>query len=113
MATRWPGPAGRPLHPGRACYSAWAIVFRVYARRSQFRSPCAGVSGCRVAFSVRKGILFMAIGGQGRMREEKIYLTPEGKAEMEAKLHYLRTVKRPQVADYIHEAKEAGDVSES
>jgi transcription elongation factor GreA len=55
----------------------------------------------------------MAIGGQGRMREEKIYLTPEGKAEMEAKLHYLRTVKRPQVADYIHEAKEAGDVSES
>jgi transcription elongation factor GreA len=55
----------------------------------------------------------MAIGGQGRMREEKIYLTPEGKAEMEAKLHYLRTVKRPQIADYIHEAKEAGDVSES
>jgi transcription elongation factor GreA len=55
----------------------------------------------------------MAIGGQGRMREEKIYLTPEGKAEKEARLHYLRTVRRPQVADYIHEAKEAGDVSES
>jgi transcription elongation factor GreA len=55
----------------------------------------------------------MGIGGQGRMREEKIILTPEGKAEKEARLHYLRTVKRPQVADYIHEAKEAGDVSES
>lgn len=48
------------------------------------------------------------------MREgEKIYLTPQGKAEKEARLHYLRTVKRPQVADYIHEAKEAGDISES
>jgi len=55
----------------------------------------------------------MAVGGQGRMREEKIYLTPEGKAEKEAKLHFLRTVKRPQVADYIHDAKEAGDISES
>jgi transcription elongation factor GreA len=55
----------------------------------------------------------MATGGQGRMREDKIYLTPEGKAEKEARLHHLRTVKRPQIADYIHEAKEAGDVSES
>lgn len=56
----------------------------------------------------------MAMGGQGRMREgEKIYLTPQGKAEKEARLNFLRTVRRPQVADYIHEAKEAGDISES
>jgi len=56
----------------------------------------------------------MATGEQGRMREgEKIYLTPQGKAEKEARLHFLRTVRRPQVADYIHEAKEAGDISES
>lgn len=56
----------------------------------------------------------MTTNGQGRLREgEKIYLTPEGRAEKEARLHFLRTVKRPQVADYIHEAKEAGDISES
>lgn len=55
----------------------------------------------------------MAIGGQGRMRDEKIPLTAEGMAEKKARLDYLLTVKRPQVADYIHEAKEAGDVSES
>src|SRR5579885_3359074 len=48
----------------------------------------------------------MAIGGQGRMRDEKIPLTAEGMAEKKARLDYLLTVKRPQVADYIHEAKE-------
>jgi transcription elongation factor GreA len=56
----------------------------------------------------------MTANGQGRLRDgEKIYLTPEGKAEKEARLHFLRTVKRPQVADFIHEAKEAGDISDS
>ena len=32
---------------------------------------------------------------------------------MKERLDYLRNVKRREVADYIHEAKEAGDISES
>ncbi len=45
--------------------------------------------------------------------KEKIPLTREGYEEKKARLHYLITERRQQVADYIHEAKEAGDVSES
>jgi len=59
----------------------------------------------------------MTIGGQSDTNaksEQKVYhLTPEGYAKMQEKLDYLRTVKRKEVADYIHEAKEAGDISES
>src|SRR5438552_13322378 len=60
----------------------------------------------------------MSIGGQSEASqarpERKIYrLTPDGYAKMQEKLEYLRTVKRKEIADYIHEAKEAGDISES
>ena len=57
----------------------------------------------------------MSIGGQSDPRSDrKIYrLTPEGFARMKERLDYLRDVKRREVADYIHEAKEAGDISES
>src|SRR5881396_1779176 len=60
----------------------------------------------------------MSIGGQSEASqarpERKIYrLTPEGFAKKKERLEYLRTVKRKEIADYIHEAKEAGDVSES
>jgi transcription elongation factor GreA len=57
----------------------------------------------------------MSIGGQSDARSErKIYrLTPEGFAKKQERLDYLRNVKRKEVADYIHEAKEAGDISES
>ncbi|MBF6590706.1 MAG: transcription elongation factor GreA [Ktedonobacterales bacterium] len=54
--------------------------------------------------------------GQNSMRPgevEKIPLTPEGFEEKKARYHYLITERRQQVADYIHEAKEAGDISES
>ncbi|HEX6122186.1 MAG TPA: hypothetical protein VFY89_03445, partial [Ktedonobacterales bacterium] len=44
---------------------------------------------------------------------EKIPLTREGYEEKKARLHFLVTERRQQVADYIHEAKEAGDISES
>jgi transcription elongation factor GreA len=44
---------------------------------------------------------------------EKIPLTRGGYEEKKARLSYLLTERRQQVADYIHEAKEAGDVSES
>jgi len=57
----------------------------------------------------------MSIGGQSDARpERKIYqLTPEGFAKKKERLEYLRTIKRKEIADYIHEAKEAGDISES
>jgi transcription elongation factor GreA len=45
--------------------------------------------------------------------KEKIPLTREGYEEKKARLHFLITERRQQVADYIHEAKEAGDISES
>ncbi len=57
----------------------------------------------------------MSIGGQSDARSERrVYrLTPEGYAKKKERLDYLRTVKRKEVADYIHEAKEAGDITES
>ncbi|GCE48573.1 transcription elongation factor GreA [Thermosporothrix hazakensis] len=57
----------------------------------------------------------MTIGGQSDTNSErKVYrLTPEGYAKMKERLDYLRNVKRKEAADYIHEAKEAGDISES
>src|SRR6266550_6357995 len=60
----------------------------------------------------------MSIGGQSEASqaksEQKVYrLTPEGFAKRQERLEYLRTVKRKEVADYIHDAKEAGDISES
>jgi transcription elongation factor GreA len=57
----------------------------------------------------------MSIGGQSDAKSErKIYLlTPEGYAQKKDRLNYLRDVRRREVADYIHEAKEAGDISES
>ncbi len=55
----------------------------------------------------------MSIGGQSES-EQKVYrLTPEGYAKNKERLEYLRTIKRKEIADYIHEAKEAGDISES
>ena len=57
----------------------------------------------------------MSIGGQSDAKSDrKVYrLTPEGFAKKKEELEYLRTVKRKEIADYIHEAKEAGDISES
>lgn len=57
-----------------------------------------------------------AAAGQQSLRageKEKIPLTREGFEEKKARLHFLVTERRLQVADYIHEAKEAGDISES
>lgn len=57
-----------------------------------------------------------AINGHTSARvsdKEKIPLTREGYEEKKARLQFLVTERRQQVADYIHEAKEAGDISES
>lgn len=44
---------------------------------------------------------------------EKHYLTPEGKAQLEEKLNYYKTVKRPEVVKRIGIAREFGDLSEN
>lgn len=41
------------------------------------------------------------------------YLTLEGRQKLEEELHFLETVRRPEVAAAIHEAKMDGDVSEN
>ena len=57
----------------------------------------------------------MNIGGQSDIKSErKVYrLTPSFYVKTKERLDYLRNVKRREIADYIHEAKEAGDISES
>jgi transcription elongation factor GreA len=47
------------------------------------------------------------------MTQQETFLTPEGYQKLEEELHYLKTVRRPEVADAIHEAKMDGDVSEN
>ncbi len=47
------------------------------------------------------------------MAAKPVYLTPEGKKKLEEELHYLRTVRRQEVAAAIQSAKEEGDLSEN
>jgi len=48
------------------------------------------------------------------MAEDKpIFLTAEGRAKLEEELRELVEVRRPEVADKIHQAKMDGDVSEN
>lgn len=47
------------------------------------------------------------------MINQETYLTPEGRQKLEDELQYLTTVRRPEVAAAIHEAKMDGDVSEN
>mgnify|MGYP005765248069 FL=1 len=44
---------------------------------------------------------------------EKHYLTPEGKKQLEDKLNYYKTVRRPNVVKRIGIAREFGDLSEN
>ena len=45
--------------------------------------------------------------------DKPVYLTAEGKVELEERLNYLKSVRRPEVADRIQQAKLDGDISES
>jgi len=47
------------------------------------------------------------------MADKSIFLTPEGKRKLEAELEYLCSVRRREVAERIHAAKEGGDIMES
>src|SRR5262249_35769711 len=87
-------------------------------RRATVPHPVSNQVNC--TFSVRSdGMATRAVNGHsnssGRAgnEKEKIPLTREGYDEKRARLHFLITERRQQVADYIHEAKDAGDVSES
>ena len=44
---------------------------------------------------------------------EQVYLTKEGKKQLEEKLDYYKTVKRPEVTKRIGLAREFGDLSEN
>ncbi len=47
------------------------------------------------------------------MAEKPIFLTPEGRAKLEAELENLTTVRRAEIAERIHSAKEEGDIMEN
>jgi transcription elongation factor GreA len=73
-------------------------------------------AGLEPAVAVDGGVSFMATtgtNGQNVREKERIPLTREGYQEKKARLDFLVNERRLQVADYIHEAKEAGDISES
>jgi transcription elongation factor GreA len=44
------------------------------------------------------------------METPDVFLTEDGRQDAMAKLEFLRTVKRAEVAQYLHDAKESGDV---
>ena len=45
--------------------------------------------------------------------DKPVYLTAEGKVTLEEELSHLKSVRRPEVADRIQQAKMDGDISES
>jgi transcription elongation factor GreA len=47
------------------------------------------------------------------MSNQETFLTPEGYHKLEEELHHLTTVRRPEIAKAIHEAKLDGDVTEN
>ena len=44
------------------------------------------------------------------MQTQNVFLTPDGREQVLSQLELLRTVGRARVAQYLHEAKESGDV---
>jgi transcription elongation factor GreA len=47
------------------------------------------------------------------MGERPTFITRQGMQKIEDELHYLRTVRRQQVAHRLHEAMEGGDIQEN
>jgi len=45
--------------------------------------------------------------------DEEILLTPEGRDRLKAELDYLRSVKRPRIAEQLRQAIDAGDLTEN
>ena len=44
------------------------------------------------------------------METQEVFLTEDGRQRALSQLEFLRTVRRAEVAQYLHDAKEAGDV---
>jgi len=44
------------------------------------------------------------------METQDVFLTNDGRARVISQLEFLRTVKRAEIAKYLHDAKESGDV---
>ena len=44
------------------------------------------------------------------MQTQDVFLTNDGRARVISQLEFLRTVKRAEIAKYLHDAKESGDV---
>lgn len=49
-------------------------------------------------------------GKEENMETQDVFLTNDGLQRAMSQLEYLRTVRRAEVAQYLHDAKEAGDV---
>lgn len=47
------------------------------------------------------------------MTNQGTFLTPDGLRKLEEELEYLKTVRRPEIAKAIHEAKMDGDIAEN
>ena len=47
------------------------------------------------------------------MKKKEIFLTAEGKEELERELNYLKTTKREEVTQTLKEARALGDLSEN
>jgi len=47
------------------------------------------------------------------MSEKPTFLTEEGRKKLQEELDYLRTVRRPEIAKTIQQAKEGGDIMEN
>ncbi len=47
------------------------------------------------------------------MHDRPVFLTPEGRAKLEAELKYLRDVRRPEVAERIKASKEFSDTTDN
>ncbi len=47
------------------------------------------------------------------METQSVFLTDDGRQRILSQLEFLRTVKRAEVARYLHDAKEGGDVNDN
>ncbi len=47
------------------------------------------------------------------MSERQVYLTPEGYEQLQTELHYLKSVRRQQVAERLHHALAEGELIEN
>jgi len=48
--------------------------------------------------------------GKDTMEKQDVFLTDSGRELALRQLEFLRTVKRAEIAQYLHDAKESGDV---